>query len=99
MANDFENGIEYMVRTVAGDFEGDYDIDAIVDEYIDEFNDRLEALGAWESLHRDGSITEWEWMNEPGWDDRHIPTGEEYDEIRDSIDLDEIMARHDNTAE
>ena len=95
MAHDFENGIEYMVRTVAGDFAEDFDIDAIVNEYIDEFNSKLHALGAWESLHADGSITEWDWMNEPGWDERHIPTEEELDEICDSIDLDALMAAHD----
>lgn len=97
MAHDFENGIEYMVRTVAGDFAEDFDIDAIVNEYIDEFNSKLHALGAWESLHADGSITEWDWMNEPGWDERHIPTEEELDEICDSIDLDAIMAAHDTS--
>lgn len=91
----FTTDIETMVRDYAGDFANDFDIDAIVDEYIDQFNSKLHELGAWESLHRDGSITEWDWMNEQGWDERHIPTGEEIDEISDSIDLDALMAAHD----
>ena len=92
------NGIEYMVRIYAGDFEEGFDIDAIVDEYVDAFNAKLEQLGCMCSLHADGSITDWDWADQPGWDERHIPTDEELDEIRDSIDLDDLMATHADTA-
>ena len=92
----FTTSIEDMVRTIAGDFEEDFDIDAIVDEYIEKFDAQIEDGMC--SLHADGSITDWDWANEPGWADRHIYTEDELDEIRDSIDLDAIMAAHDNTA-
>ena len=94
----FTTDIETMVRTYAGDFEDDFDIDAIVDEYIGAFDTKLEDLGCMCSLHRDGSITDWDWADQPRWDERHIPTDDELDEIRDSIDLDDLMATHDNTA-
>lgn len=93
----FNNDIETMVRDYAGEFAADFDIDAIADEYLDQFNAQIEDGMC--TLHRDGSITDWDWADEPGWDERHIYTEDELDEIRDSIDLDEIMARHDNTAE
>lgn len=89
----FTTDIETMVRDYAGDFVDDFDIDAIVDEYIEKFDAQIKDVMC--SLHADGSITDWDWANEPGWDERHIPTGEELDEIRDSIDLDALMAAHD----
>lgn len=92
----FTSSIEDMVRTYAGDFEEDFDIDAIVDEYLDQFNTQIEDGMC--SLHRDGSITDWDWANNHGWDERHIYTDDELDEIRDSIDLDDLMATHDDTA-
>lgn len=89
----FTTSIEDMVRTVAGDFAEDFDIDAIVDAYIEKFDSQIEDGMC--SLHEDGSITDWDWANEPGWDERHIYTEDELDEVRDSIDLDAIMAAHD----
>lgn len=93
----FTTDIETMVRDYAGDFANDFDIDAIVDEYIEKFNTQLQTAGGMCSLHSDGSITDWDWANEPGWDERHEFTEEELDEIRDSIDLDAIMAAHDTS--
>ena len=94
----FNTSIEDMVRIYAGDFEDDFDIDAIVDEYIAAFDTKLEKLGCMCSLHADGSITDWDWADQPGWDERHIPTDEDLDDIDESIDLDAIMAAHDDTA-
>ncbi|MDE5640132.1 MAG: hypothetical protein K2I40_00060 [Bifidobacterium castoris] len=94
----FTTSIEDMVNTVAGDYAQDFDIDAIVDEYIAAFDVKLEELGCMCSMHSDGSITDWDWADEPGWAERHITDDADLDAIRDSIDLGAIMAAHDDTA-
>ncbi|RSX48955.1 hypothetical protein [Bifidobacterium castoris] len=94
----FNTSIEDMVNTVAGDYAQDFDTDAIVDEYIAAFDAKLEELGCMCSLHADGSITDWDWADEPGWAERHIPDDADLDAIRDGIDLGAIMAAHDDTA-
>ncbi|RSX44688.1 hypothetical protein [Bifidobacterium castoris] len=94
----FNASIETMVRDFAGDFADDFDIDAIVADYIDQFDAKLVELGYMASLHDDGSVTEWDWADMPGWNERTPLERDGLDVIAAGIDLGDIMARRDLTA-
>ena len=91
----FTTDIETRARPDSVHYANDYDFASIVDEDIETSDAQIKHCMC--SLHADGSITDWDWANEPGWDERHIYTEEELAEIRDSIDLDAIMAAHDTS--
>lgn len=94
----FTTDIETMVRDFAGDYAADFDIDAIAEDYVNEFNTALENAGYMASLHEDGSVTEWDWANMAGWDERTPLERAGLDTIAAGIDLGDIMAHHDLTA-
>lgn len=94
----FNSSVADMVSDVAGDYVADFDTDAVVDDYTAAFNTNLRAAGLMASLHADGSVTEWDWADMPGWDERTPLTREACDAAADAVDLTAIMQRHDTTA-
>lgn len=94
----FNSSVARMVGDVAGDYADDFDIDAIVRDYVDAFNATLESVGVMASLHADGSVTEWDWADTSGWDERTPLTRDVLDMAADSVDLMPIMERHDTKA-
>ena len=93
----FNTSIEQMIRDYVGDFAADFDMGAIVHDYMDAFNAELQRDGGMCSLHEDGSITEWDWADMPGWNERTPLTDDWLEAVASSIDIATIVERHDTT--